>query len=85
MVFSVGFSSQISDAQFNTQINNQRLLALADNVNPTNFGAIAAEEKQLNMANALNFSKEKAYEAMNKKPHKPSDAGKAFNTFNAIA
>jgi len=85
MVFGIGFSSQISGVQMNTQANNERRLELTDNVNPTNFGAIAAEEKQLSMANALNFAHEKAYEEMAKNPHKSSDAGNAFNTFNRIA
>jgi len=64
MVFGVGFSAQMSDAQLNTQMNHERRMALANRATPHKFGAIAAEEKQLNMANVINFANEEAYKNM---------------------
>ena len=62
MGFGIGFTPQRYDAQFGISINNERRLALANEVNPNKITNVAAEDKQLALANVVNFSNEQAYE-----------------------
>ena len=74
------------DSQAASFAANDRRMALAHQATPnSNFGTIHSEETAMELESVRADVLGLAYEQMAKKPHKPSDAGNTFNTFNAIA